>query len=93
MESTKVEKLESVNILIELVRVLQSGMVKPYDPAQIAYKIERLKKDGLSHGSLNECCPESTEVRDTKDFKPYIFAALDKISEYMDLDVKNSYDR
>jgi len=44
--------------------------------------------------ALTACCPQFAEVRDAKDFKPYIMAALQEIAGILGLKVenKNRYD-
>lgn len=68
-------------------------MVKPYDPSPILRKLKSMNEDGFSTEQLEKCCPTSSEVRDAKDFKPYIQAALEQLQDILDLDVKMGYGR
>lgn len=68
-------------------------MVKPYDPSPILRKLKSMNEDGFSTVQLEKCCPTSSEVRDAKDFKPYIQAALEQLQDILDLDVKMGYGR
>lgn len=62
-------------------------MVRPYDPTQVLRKIHSLKHEGVDTSKSVECCPTSSEVRDAKDFKPYLMAALDEFSDIMGMNV------
>ena len=66
-------------------------MVRPYDPSPILKKLATMNQEGFDTTDIQKCCPTSSEVRDAKDFKPYIQASLNQIKDIMDLEVKQEY--
>lgn len=83
-----------LEFLIKFIGVTKDGMVKPNDPTSLLQKLDvynrgKRESDRINIEQINSCCATSSTVRDTKDFKPYINAALDKIAEILELEVKH----
>ena len=89
---------EKAEILLRFIDIARQGMVKPFDPTPILSKIESFEKkvnrdfDGDSSGRLNlsqlkNCCSDTAVITDAKEFKPYIYAALEEFSRLMNLKV------
>lgn len=65
-------------------------MTKPYDPTPFLRKLQALKDEKIDISGLELCCPTTAEVRDAKDFKPYIEASLKEYARIMGLEVKEN---
>lgn len=87
--------IEKVNLLLRLLEIATRGLVKPYDPTPVASKIDALKRKGIDVSGLESCCPTAADIRDSKDFKPYVDAALIEIAKILELEVnyndRNNY--
>lgn len=84
----KPNEFKKVELLIEFIRITKDGMTKPFDPSPFLNKLDKLKKEGINTAGLEACCPTTAEVKDAKDFKPYINAALEEFAELMGLRVE-----
>lgn len=80
-----------VNLLLEFMKICSQGLVRPYDPVIMAIKIADAKRNnpGLDFTSIETCCPNSPEVRDVGDLKPYILAAAKDIAYELELKVED----
>lgn len=86
-------EFQKVELLIEFVKVMANGLPKPYDPTPMIKKVKRLEKDlHMDLSAVMNCCPASGDIRDAKDFKPYIMAATDEIAKILQLEVKQIHD-
>lgn len=73
------------DLLLRYIDICSKGMVKPYDPTQIARKIHQLKKEGVDTSFLENSCPLSAEIRDCIDLKAEILLASDRFFEILNL--------
>lgn len=81
-------EFKKAELIIKFIEVTKDGMTKPYDPSAVLSKLHSLQKDtGMDIKEAVGCCPTSAEVKDAKDFKPYIAAALEEFAELMGLNV------
>lgn len=78
-------EIERLNILLRFLEITREGMVRPHDPTAI---IDKLEKQGLEIPPADRL-GDSTITRDAKYYKPYVKAALNKISEILELDVRD----
>lgn len=88
-------EMQRVKLLLEFLEITKVGMTKPYDPTQVLAKIQQFEDDQNKSGNrqlnldeLKECCISVPVIQDAKDFKPYIMAAVEQLSEILELDVK-----
>lgn len=82
---------EKIELLLKLVELCGNGAVRPYDHSHFIYQIRKSEtKSEFNVSDLDDllkCCPPSAEVRDAKDFKPYMIAALNELARLLDLNV------
>lgn len=75
------QEMQKASLILQFLNIAKEGLVKPYDPLPVVNKLVSSRKEGLD--DLMNCCPPSAVVRDAKDLKPYIMAALDDLSDLM----------
>ena len=81
--------MEKAKVLLEFLTIARQGMVKPFDPSQVLRKLTALQRDTkVDIGDLMNCCPQSAQVFDAIDFKPYMLAACEEFSRIMGLTPK-----
>ena len=78
---------EKAELLIRFIGAMANGIVKPNDPTYIIKKMNELQRQGHDIGRSMNFGNGSNDVRDSKDFKPYMDAALDELSEILGLNV------
>jgi len=78
-------------VIIEFLKATKDGLVKPYDATPYIKKLQNMRdrniEDSLAIDDLIRCCPTNVEIRDAKDFKPYIEASLKLYAEILNLKV------
>jgi hypothetical protein len=75
-----------IDSLINIVGICANGLKKPYDHTSFITKMKDLGlKDSMI---LQQCCPPSADVHDSKDLKPYIMGALDEIFDILKIEKK-----
>jgi len=79
--------IAKLDIIIRFLQVTKDGLTKPYDPTPFLRKLDTLSKDGVDISGMAQCCPTSAEVKDAKDFKPYITASLEEYARIMGIEV------
>lgn len=80
--------IAEARLYVDLIGVLKDGVPIPFDPTRIIAKIEKLESEsGKDYKELKECCYNIGEIREAKEFKPYIRAALKKIDKLTHLGV------
>jgi hypothetical protein len=80
---------EKVDALLKFIEIAANGSIKPYNHDHFLSKVEKM---GVGQKELFQCCPPQAEIRDSKDFKPYMMAAVKKLSELLELeDIKDFY--
>lgn len=80
--------MQRVTLLIDFLKIAKEGIAKPHDPTAVLSKIDnRAKQLDTDLEDLKNCCSNETTVRDAKDFKPYIYAALDDLAIIMGWDM------
>lgn len=80
-------ELEKANLLVSFLAVTKDGLVKPYDPTPVIRKLDSLQKNGVDIGQTKDCCYPAAEIRDAKDFKPFIMAAVKEFARLTELEV------
>ena len=86
-ELTELE-MQKISLLLQFLKIAKGGMTKPYDPTPILGKIESFEQSyKVDLSELKKCCPEVAIIRDAKDFKPFIMAALDEFAKIMGLEI------
>lgn len=78
---------ERAELLIKFIGIMSNGIVKPNDPTYIIKKVNELQRQGHDIGRSMNFGNSSNDVRDSKDFKLYIDAALDELSELLELKI------
>lgn len=74
--------INEIAVWASVLNSIKDGIPKPYDASVIVNKIRRLEKDtGEDLTDLKNCCPPSSNFREAKEVKPFIFAILDRIVE------------
>jgi len=77
--------------ILEFIKIAQHGLVKPYDPTPVIDKIRKLADNqNLELDAVMQCCPPCGDIRDSKDFKPYIEASLKEFAEILELKVSEN---
>lgn len=72
--------VEEIKAWASVLVALKDGLPKPYDNSIIIEKIRRLEdKTGEDLSQLKQCCPPSSDIREAKELKPFIFGILDRI--------------
>ena len=72
--------VEEMKAWAAILDAIINGIPKPFDNSIIIdkiIKVERRTGEDLSH--LKQCCPPSSDVREAKELKPFIFGILDRI--------------
>lgn len=78
--------LKEIETWTNLINVLKTGLPKPFDSTQIIQKIcDTERNNGSDLSALKNCCPPSSEFYEVKEFKPFIFAILERIVEIGEL--------
>lgn len=78
MSDSDVSELKALTYLLE---VLSNGIVIPNNIKYAIRNIENAERElGLDLEDLKKCCAPSGNIREAKDFKPYIKPLLDRIS-------------
>jgi hypothetical protein len=91
MKELNDKEMQKASLLLEFLRIAQKGITKPYDPAQVLSKLTSHNRLGNSSlGDLDKYCSRDSVVRDAKDLKPYILAALDEFSAIMGLTIRHN---
>ena len=76
------ERLDEIAVWAEVLKALKDGLPLPNNPLINLRRIEREEeKSGNDYSDLKKCCAGANEVRDSKDFKPYITSILKRISD------------
>lgn len=72
-----VEEIKAWSMVLD---ALKDGIPKPFDNSIIIEKIIKLeRRTGEDLSQLKQCCPPSSDVREAKELKPFIFGILDRI--------------
>jgi hypothetical protein len=82
------EVRQEVAVWTDLLKVLCDGMPRPNDISFYVKRLKDLERDGYDVRALKECCMEEATIREVKDFKPYIFAILERLEKLTDLKLK-----
>lgn len=78
MSDSDISELKALTYLLE---VLSNGIVIPNNIKYAIRNIENAEQEtGLDLTDLKKCCSPSANVREAKDFKPYIKPLLERIS-------------
>lgn len=81
--------VEEIKAWAAVLNALKDGLPIPYNPQIFIEKIERIERDRrIDLSTLKNTAPPSAEVREAKDFKPFIYAVLTRLEEIGELKVK-----
>lgn len=82
------ETVNELNAWSLFITALKDGLPIPNNPLINIRRIERIEEaTGADYTKLKECCSMSAEVREAKDLKPYVFAAIERVVHITNLKI------
>jgi hypothetical protein len=81
------EILNEISVWSQVLNSIKDGVPKPYDSTAVINKISKYeRKNRIDLSELKKCCPPSSDFREAKEIKPFIFGILDRIVEISGID-------